>query len=161
MTKYFIRVTPMGKPPPLAVRLAKALPFQRARVEMRDVRAAHDDLHTADGARARVAVVSGHTVRQGRRYDTYATAEGGVQGLQALSPRHWPPLGAFIKLPALRVVHDFRHDTLYPSSAYWTCCLREAFSSSRDWIRSRKKAISRFSSDKHRCLWVYAASLRS
>ena len=96
----------MGKPPPLAVRLAKALPFQRARVEMRDVRAAHDDLHTADGARARVAVVSGHTVRQGRRYDTYATAEGGVQGLQALSPRHWPPLGAFIKLPALRVVHD-------------------------------------------------------
>jgi len=30
-----------------------------------------------------------------------------VQGLQALSPRHWPPLGAFIKLPALRVVHDF------------------------------------------------------
>ena len=67
----------------------------------------HDDLHTADGARARVAVVSGHTVRQGRRYDTYATAEGGVQGLQALSPRHWPPLGAFIKLPALRVVHDW------------------------------------------------------
>src|SRR6267142_1473059 len=96
----------MGKPPPLAVRLAKALPFQRARVERRDVLAAHDDLHTADGARARVAVVSGHTVRQGRRYDTYATAEGGVQGLQALSPRHWPPLGAFIKLPALRVVHD-------------------------------------------------------
>src|SRR5205807_7991915 len=29
------------------------------------------------------------------------------QGLQALSPRRWPPLGAFIKLPALRVVHDF------------------------------------------------------
>src|SRR5882762_7562597 len=102
----------MGKPPPLAVRLAKALPFQRARVEMRDVRAAHDDLHTADGARARVAVVSGHTVRQGRRYDTYATAEGGVQGLQALSPRHWPPLGAFIKLPALRVVHDWGNPRL-------------------------------------------------
>ena len=73
--------------------------------------AAHDDLHTADGARARVAVVSGHTVRQGRRYDTYATAEGGVQGLQALSPRHWPPLGAFIKLPALRVVHDLCYDS--------------------------------------------------
>ena len=106
MTKHFIRITPTGKPPPLAVRLAQALPFQRARVEMRDVLAAHDDLHTADGARARVAVVSGHTVRQGRRYDTYATAAGGVQGLQALSPRHWPPLGAFIKLPALRVVHD-------------------------------------------------------
>ena len=30
----------------------------------------------------------------------------GLQGLQALSPRRWPPPGAFIKLPALRVVHD-------------------------------------------------------
>jgi hypothetical protein len=30
----------------------------------------------------------------------------GLQGLQALSPRQWPPPGAFIKLPALRVVHD-------------------------------------------------------
>jgi len=30
----------------------------------------------------------------------------GGQGLQALSPHCWPPLGAFIKLPALRVVHD-------------------------------------------------------
>jgi hypothetical protein len=29
-----------------------------------------------------------------------------LQGLQALSPRQWPPLGAFIKLLALRVVHD-------------------------------------------------------
>jgi hypothetical protein len=29
-----------------------------------------------------------------------------LQGLQALSPCQWPPLGAFIKLPALRVVHD-------------------------------------------------------
>ena len=28
-------------------------------------------------------------------------------GLQALSLRRWPPLGAFIKLPALRVVHDY------------------------------------------------------
>src|SRR5215475_13257572 len=43
---------------------------------------------------------------QGRRYGTYAMAVGGFQGLQALSPRQWPPLGAFIKLPALRVVHD-------------------------------------------------------
>ena len=51
-------------------------------------------------------MVSGQTARHGRRYDTYATAAGG-QGLQALSPRRWPPLGAFIKLPALRVVHDF------------------------------------------------------
>jgi hypothetical protein len=75
---------------------------------MRDALAAHDDLHTADGAHAhaRGAVVSGHTARHGRRYDIYAPAAGGVQGLQALSPRHWPPLGAFIKLPALRVVHD-------------------------------------------------------
>jgi hypothetical protein len=55
---------------------------------------------------AHVAVVFGHTARHGRRYDTYTTAAGGVQGLQALSSRHWPPLGAFIKLPALRVVHD-------------------------------------------------------
>ena len=102
-------ITQMGKPPPLAVRLAKALPFQRAQVEMRDALAAHDDLHTADGAHAHahVAVVFGHTARHGRRYDTYTTAAGGVQGLQALSSRHWPPLGAFIKLPALRVVHDF------------------------------------------------------
>jgi len=102
-------VTPIGKPPPLAVRLAKALPFQRAQVERRDALAAHDDLHTADGAHAHAwgAVVSGHTARPGRRYDTYATAARGVQGLQALSPHHWPPLGAFIKLPALRVVHDF------------------------------------------------------
>lgn len=30
-----------------------------------------------------------------------------MQGLQALSPRRWPPLGAFITLPALRVVHDW------------------------------------------------------
>ena len=45
-------LTPTGKPPPLAVRLAKALPFQRASVEMRDTLTAHDDLHTADGAPA-------------------------------------------------------------------------------------------------------------
>ena len=98
----------MGKPPPLAVRLAEALPFQRAQVEMRCALAAYDSLHTTDGAyaRARVAVVSGHMGRQGRRYSTYATAAEGLQGLQALSPRRWPPLGAFIKLPALRVVHD-------------------------------------------------------
>jgi hypothetical protein len=62
----------------LAVRLAKALPFQRAQVERREALAAHNDLHTADGAHARVAVVSGHTARPGRRYDIYATAAGGV-----------------------------------------------------------------------------------
>ena len=45
-------VTPTGKPPPLAVRLAKALPFQRAQVEMRDALTVHDGLHTADGAHA-------------------------------------------------------------------------------------------------------------
>ena len=103
---HSVYLTPTGKPPPLAVRLAKALPFQRAQVEMRDALAVYDGLHTADGAHAQVAMVSGHTARHGRRYDIYATAAGGVQGLQALSPRHWPPLGAFIKLPALRVVHD-------------------------------------------------------
>src|SRR5215510_4740586 len=77
---------------------------------MRDVLTAHGDRHTADGAHtcARLGVVSDHMARQGRRYDTYATAAGVLQGLQALSPRHWPPLGAFIKLPALRVVHDLR-----------------------------------------------------
>ena len=88
------------------MRLAKALPFQRAQVEMRDAFTVHDGLHTADGAHAQVAMVSGHTARHERRYDTYATAAGGVQGLQALSLRCWPPLGAFLKLPALRVVHD-------------------------------------------------------
>ena len=70
----------------------------------------HDDLHTAGGAHAcpRVGVVSDHMARQGQHYvyDTYTTVAGVLQGLQALSPRHWPPLGAFIKLPALRVVHD-------------------------------------------------------
>ena len=30
-----IRLTPTGKPPPLAVRLAKALPFRRAQIEMK------------------------------------------------------------------------------------------------------------------------------
>src|SRR5215831_545936 len=102
------RLTPTGKPPPLAVRLAKALPFRRAQREMRDALTAHGDLHTADGAHTctRLGVVSAHMAKQGRRYDP-ATAAGVLQGLQALSPRHWPPLGAFIKLPALRVVHDF------------------------------------------------------
>ena len=45
-------MTPTGKPPPLAVGLAKALPFQRAQVEMRDALTVHDGLHTADGAHA-------------------------------------------------------------------------------------------------------------
>jgi hypothetical protein len=31
------------------------------------------------------------------------------KGLQALSDQRWPPLGAFIKPPALRVVPDLRH----------------------------------------------------
>src|SRR5262249_19366592 len=101
-------ITPTGKPPPPAVRLVKALPFRRAQRERRDALTAHDDLHTADDAHAyaRVGVVSNHMARAGRRYDTSAMAAGGLQGLQALSPRQWPPLGAFIKLPALRVVHD-------------------------------------------------------
>ena len=47
-----LSLTPIGKPPPLAVRLAKALPFQRAQVEMRDALTVHDGLHTADGAHA-------------------------------------------------------------------------------------------------------------
>ena len=58
-------MTPTGKPPPLAVGLAKALPFQRAQVEMRDALAAHDDLHMADGAYAQVALFPGHTARHG------------------------------------------------------------------------------------------------
>jgi hypothetical protein len=73
-------LTPTGKPPPLAVRLAKALPFQRAQVAMRDARTVHDDLHTADGAHAQVAMVSSNTARHGRGCATYATAAGGVQG---------------------------------------------------------------------------------
>jgi hypothetical protein len=51
-------------------------------------------------------MVSGEAAWQGRHACASATAAGGLQGLQALSPRRWPPLGAFIKLPALRVVHD-------------------------------------------------------
>ena len=75
---------------------------------MRDSLTAHDDLHTADSAHAcaRLGIYSDLMARQGRRYGTYARAAGMLQGLQALSPRQWPPLGAFIKLPALRVVHD-------------------------------------------------------
>src|SRR5213594_839970 len=97
----------MGKPPPLAVRLAQALPFQRTQGEMRCVLTAHDYRHTANGAPTRASVVSGYTPKRGRRHDSYATAAGGFQGLQALSPHRWPPLAAFIKLPALRVVHDW------------------------------------------------------
>ena len=76
---------------------------------MRDALTVHSALHPADGAHtcARLGVVSAHMAKQGRRYDPDATAAGVLQGLQALSPRHWPPLGAFIKLPALRVVHDW------------------------------------------------------
>lgn len=59
-------ITPTGKRPPLAVRLAKALPFQRAQVEMRDALTEHDDLHTADGAHAQVAMVFSITARHGR-----------------------------------------------------------------------------------------------
>jgi hypothetical protein len=41
-------------------------------------------------------------------FDNYTrNGSRGLEGLQALSPRRCPPLGAFIKLPALRVVHDF------------------------------------------------------
>src|SRR6516165_6493085 len=81
---------------------------------MRDSLIAHDDLHTADSAHAcaRLGIYSDHMARQGRRYGTYAMAAGMLQGLQALSARQWPPLGAFIKLPALRVVHDYGRQTL-------------------------------------------------
>src|SRR5262249_7196974 len=74
---------------------------------MRCVLTASDCWQTANGAPTRASVVSGHTLKQGRRHAPYATAVGGFQGLQALSLHRWPPLGAFIKLPALRVVHDF------------------------------------------------------
>src|SRR5262249_30179930 len=73
---------------------------------MRCVLTASDCWQTANGAPTRASVVSGHTLKQGRRHAPYATAVGGFQGLQALSLHRWPPLGAFIKLPALRVVHD-------------------------------------------------------
>src|SRR4030095_2789270 len=52
-------------------------------------------------------MVCGEAACQWRRSPPSATTAGGLQGLQALSPRRWPPLGAFIKLPALRVVHDW------------------------------------------------------
>src|SRR5438309_332816 len=52
-------------------------------------------------------MVPGEAAWQGRHSCASAMAAGGLQGLQALSPRRWPPLGAFIKLPALRVVHDY------------------------------------------------------
>src|SRR5262245_37852037 len=59
-------LTPTGKPPPLAVRLAKALPFQRAQVERRDALTVHDDLHTADGAYTQVPMVFSNTARHRR-----------------------------------------------------------------------------------------------
>ncbi len=34
------------------------------------------------------------------------------KGLQALSEQIWPPLGAFIKPPALRVVPDFNYHVI-------------------------------------------------
>ena len=68
----------------------------------------YDRLHTAEGSQThtRVAMIAGEAAWQGRRSYASAKTVGGLQGLQALSPRRWPPLGAFIKLPALRVVHD-------------------------------------------------------
>jgi hypothetical protein len=72
-----------------------------------DVLCMYDRLHTAASSHTRMAMVSGETPRQGRCSCPCVTAAEGVQGLQALSPRHWPPLGACIKRPALRVVHDW------------------------------------------------------
>ena len=48
------------------MRLAKALPFQRARVEMRDALTVHDGLHTADGALAQGAMVSSNMAGHGQ-----------------------------------------------------------------------------------------------
>ena len=70
------RLTPTGNPPPLAVRLAKALPFQRTQGEMRGVLTAHNYRHTANGAPTHASVVSSHTPKQGRRHDPCATAAG-------------------------------------------------------------------------------------
>jgi hypothetical protein len=55
----------------------------------------YDRLHTAEGSQThtRVGMVSGEVVWQGQRSCASATAAGGLQGLQALSPRRWPPLG--------------------------------------------------------------------
>jgi len=79
----------------------------------------YDRRHTAEGSQTptRGAMVSGEAAWPGRRSGASATAAGGLQGLQALSPRRWPPLGAFIKLPALRIVHDCVAETLAISTA--------------------------------------------
>src|SRR6266705_3666835 len=121
----------MGKPPPLAVRLAQALPFQRAQGERRCVLTAHDYRHTANGAPTNACVVSGRTPKQGRRHDPYATAAGGFQGLQALSLHRWPPLGAFIKLPALRVVHDLSDESGLSQKLVVSLSLRDEQSQSQ------------------------------
>src|SRR5262249_4447868 len=86
-------VTPTGKPPPLAVRLAKALPFRRASIEMKDSLIAHDDLHTADSAHAcaRLGIYSDHMARQGRRYGTYAMQQGCYRAFRPF-PRTSGPL---------------------------------------------------------------------
>ena len=80
MPKTRNQLTPTGKPPPPAVRLAKALPFRRAQIERRDALTAHNNLHTADDAHAyaRVGVVSDPMARAGRHYDIYAMAAGGL-----------------------------------------------------------------------------------
>ena len=91
------------------MRLAEALPFRRAQgIEKR--RTLQVRLHTAEGPQPHtwVVMVAGEMAWQGRRSYASATAVRGLQGLQALSPRRWPPLGAFIKPPALRVVHDLK-----------------------------------------------------
>ena len=60
------QLTPIGKPPPLAVRLAEALPFRRAQGR-RDVLSMDDRLHTAEGSQThiRVAIVSAEAAWQG------------------------------------------------------------------------------------------------
>ena len=54
-------LTPIGKPPPLAVRLAEALPFRRAQGIEGDGLSMYDRLQTAEGSQThtQVALVSG------------------------------------------------------------------------------------------------------
>ena len=88
------------------MRLAKALPFQRAQVEMRDALAAHEDLHIADGAYAQVALFPSHTGRHGDVMIHTQRQQGVGRAFRPFLHVTGPPLGAFIKLSALRVVHD-------------------------------------------------------
>jgi hypothetical protein len=109
-------VTPIGKPPPLAVRLAEALPFRRA--------------HSIEERRTQCTTAcippraprhipgSGWSLERWHGKGNVLAPQQRRQGVcRAFRPfpRVVGPLwGGFIKLPALRVVHDCKENSMKP-----------------------------------------------